>query len=184
MTSSQDILSSITDLQKQYENSLPPVDSWNPPLNGDLDMRIDREGRWYYQGGELTRTAMVKMFSSILKREGDDFYLLTPVEKWRIDVEVAPFLMVSMRVENRGASDQLVVLQTNVGNEVLLSEENPLWFSESDRGEQLPMVEVRSGLTGLLSRALFYELVDALAQEEGERYYIISSGKRFWLSLS
>ena len=181
MTSSQDILSSITDLQKQYENSLPPVDTWNPPLNGDLDMRIDREGRWYYQGGELTRAAMVKMFSSILKREGNDFYLLTPVEKWRIDVEVAPFLMVGMRVENRGSGDQLVVLETNVGNEVLLGEHNPLWFIESDRGEQLPMVEVRSGLTGLVSRNVFYEMVETLAEEEGGRYYIDSSGIRFWL---
>lgn len=181
MTSSQDILSSISELQKQYENSLPPVDSWNPPLNGDLDMRIDREGRWFYQGGELKRSAMVKMFSSILRREGDDYFLLTPVEKWRINVEQAPFLMVAMRVENAGTKDQFIVLETNVGNEVLLSRDNPLWLVESDRGEQLPMIEVRSSLPGLLSRAVFYELVEQIAEEEGGRYFVESSGERFWL---
>ncbi len=181
MTSSQDILSSISELQKQYENSLPPVDSWNPPLNGDLDMRIDREGRWFYQGGELKRSAMVKMFSSILRREGDDYFLLTPAEKWRINVEQAPFLMVAMRVENAGTKDQFIVLETNVGNEVLVSRDNPLWLVESDRGEQLLMIEVRSSLPGLLSRAVFYELVEQNAEEEGGRYFVESSGERFWL---
>ncbi|MGH1371628.1 MAG: DUF1285 domain-containing protein [Cellvibrionaceae bacterium] len=181
MTHSEDIISSITQLQKRYENTLPPVDDWNPEFNGDLDMRIDREGRWFYQGGEIKRSAMVKMFSSILRREEDDYYLLTPVEKWRIQVEQAPFLMVAMRVENAGAEDQCIVLQTNVGNEVLLGRDNPLWLVESDRGEQLPMIEVRSGLPGLLSRSVFYEMVEQVAREEGGRYFVESCGEKFYL---
>lgn len=181
MTSTQEIITSIAQLQKQYENNLPPVENWNPALNGDLDIRIDREGRWFHQGGEIKRAAMIRMFSSILRREGDDYYLLTPVEKWRICVEVAPFLMTEVRVETPETADQLIVFKTNVGNEVLLGQDNPLWFTESDRGEQLPMIEVRSGLPGLLSRSVFYELVENVAEEEGGRYFLKSCGKTFGL---
>ena len=74
------------------ERGLPPVEKWNPPLSGDLDMRIARDGTWFYLGSPITRPGMVKLFSSILKREGDAFFLVTPVEKWRISVEDAPFV--------------------------------------------------------------------------------------------
>ncbi|NHO65339.1 DUF1285 domain-containing protein [Aestuariicella hydrocarbonica] len=171
-------------MQNEYQMSLPPVAKWNPELNGDLDMRIDREGRWFYQGGELKRPAMVKMFSSILKREGDDYFLITPVEKWRIQVDVAPFVMVAMRQEEESGVSG-VVLTTNVGNDVLIGRENPFWIDTELEATPLPMVMVRDALPGVLSRNVFYELVELcqpIAQASGdgdEQWGFDSAGQTF-----
>lgn len=174
---SERLFQSLQDMQHDYENSLPPVEKWNPELNGDLDMRIDREGQWFYQGGKLTRPAMVKMFSSILKREGDDYFLLTPVEKWRITVDVAPFVMVSLRTEEE-SGQQGVVLTSNVGNDVLIGPENPFWIETGIENTPLPMMMVRHGLPGLLSRNVFYELVELckpVQSAEGKEQWVFAS---------
>jgi uncharacterized protein len=176
----QHITQIITQLQQQFEGKFPPVASWNPPLSGEMDMRIDREGRWYHEGEEIKRQPMIKMFSSILKREGDDYFLVTPVEKWKIQVEIAPLLMTSLSVEKNEAG-QFVVLTSNVGDKVLLSSDNKLWMEEWATEGQLPLVSVRSGLNGLISRNVFYEMIETLAQQEGGRYFIESSGEKFWL---
>jgi len=171
---SERLFKSLQTLQHDYENSLPPVNKWNPDLNGDLDMRIDREGQWFYQGGKLTRLAMVKMFSSILKREGDDYFLLTPVEKWRISVDVAPFVMLSLRREEEGG-EQGIVLTSNVGNDVLIGPDNPFWIAEGIESTPLPMVMVRNNLPGLLSRNVFYDLINHCTPVVG------SDGKEQWV---
>ncbi|MBU3070552.1 DUF1285 domain-containing protein [Aestuariicella sp. G3-2] len=170
---SERLFQSLQDIQHDYESSLPPVEKWNPELNGDLDMRIDREGQWFYQGGKLTRPAMVKMFSSILKREGDDYFLVTPVEKWRITVDVAPFVMLSLRTEEE-KGQQGVVLTSNVGNDVLIGPENPFWIESGLESTPLPMMMVRNGLPGLLSRNVFYELVELCSPVQS------ADGKELW----
>lgn len=156
---SERLFKSLQQVQQDYKDSLPPVERWTPPLNGDLDMRIDREGQWFYQGGKINRPAMVTMFSRILKREGDDYFLLTPVEKWRIQVDVAPFVMVSLRTE-QDEDSQGVILTTNVGNEVLISAANPFWIEQGIESTPLPVMMVRNNLPGLLSRSVFYQLVE------------------------
>lgn len=154
-----ELFSSLRRVQQEYSDSLPPVHLWQPELNGDLDMRIDREGRWYYQGGQIKRPAMVKMFSSILKREANDYFLVTPAEKWRISVDIAPFIFNQMRVEG-SESEPAVVLTTNVGNDVLLGPNNPLWVEQAPDSSPIPKALVRDGMPGLVSRNVFYELVE------------------------
>ena len=98
--------------------SLPPVHLWKPKLSGDMDMIIDREGRWIHEGGEIKRPAMVKLFASILVLEEGDYFLVTPVEKWRIQVEVAPLFVISAERETRDGY-QAVKLTTHTGDVVI-----------------------------------------------------------------
>jgi len=180
----QPFLDSVLASEQLNLNSLPPVDQWSPDLNGDLDMRIDREGRWYYLGDEIRRPAMIKMFSRILKREGDDYFLLTPVEKWRIQVDVAPFLIIAASKEPDSQGHQAFVFTTNVGDEFVLDAEHALWMGSLDEEEPRPLVMVRHQLPALINRSVFYQLVDeadidAIAGRKG--LFIRSGGERFFL---
>src|SRR3990170_4541204 len=124
----------------------PPVDSWDPPYCGDIDMRIAADGTWYYQKSPIRRPALVKLFASLLKREGDRYFLVTPAEKCGIIVDDAPFLAVDMRVED---SDHCKALRffTNVGDEVLGGSDHALRFErQADTGGLVPYLHVRRGL--------------------------------------
>jgi len=182
----QSFLDGILANEQLNLDSLPPVDQWSPNLNGDLDMRIDREGRWFYLGDEIRRPAMIKMFSRILKREGDDYFLLTPVEKWRIKVDEAPFLIVTARKEVDPKGEPSFVLSTNVGDEFVLGAGHALWMHNlNQRNEEpKPLVMVRQQLPGLISRNVFYQLVDEadISTDGGvSGMYICSAGERFCL---
>ena len=144
----------------------PPVHLWNPPFCGDLDMRIARDGTWFYLGTPIGRAAMVRLFSSILKREGDRFFLVTPVEKVGITVDDAPFVAVDFTAEGSDRDQRLTFL-THVGDEVTAGPEHPI-RSERDpaTGEPSPYVRVRRGLEALIDRKSFYRLADLLAEEE------------------
>lgn len=146
---------SFNELAREFENQLPPVESWNPELNGDLDMRIDREGRWFYQGDPIRRESLIKLFSSIIKYEAGEYFLVTPVEKWRIVVDVAPFLVVSVRKE-----EGTLLLTTNIGNEFPLCAAHSLEVLEDEQGFPVPIVKAQRQLDALLSRAVFYQLVE------------------------
>lgn len=168
-----------------FEDSLPPVDLWAPELSGDIDIRIDREGRWFHEGSEFQRKPLVKLFSSILKFEGDDYFLVTPVEKWRIQVDIAPFIIHFVRIE-----EGCLVMTTNVGNEIVVEQEHPLWVEMDDHHQPLPFIKVQRGLKGLLSRNVFYQLaewaneepfLDTLTGEMVPSLVIESSGCRFSL---
>lgn len=143
----------------QSNPKLPPTDSWNPPLSGDIDIYIARNGEWFHEGGLIGRQSLVKIFSSILKKEGDDYFLVTPVEKWRIRVEDAPFSIVSLDVVNR-EDIQLLVFQTSVGDRVVAGPENPLRVANSSSGDLTPYLHVRKGMEGMLSRPVFYRLAE------------------------
>ena len=140
------------------------VERWNPARSGRIDMRIDRDGRWYYRGGEITREALVRLFASVLRREPDGTHVLvTPVEKLAIQVDDAPFCAVELAVEGTGqdgAANQIVTFRTNVGDIIRLDREHPLRFAvEVDHGGLKPYLSVRGGLEALLTRALTYDLV-------------------------
>jgi hypothetical protein len=141
------------------EQRLPPVDQWNPPHCGDSEMRIARDGTWYHQGAPITREAMVRLFSTILRREPDGGYVLvTPVEKLAIDVEDAPFLAVEVRVEGDGERTALT-FRLNTGDLVIADTDHSLRM-EMRAGEPHPYLHVRRGLDALVTRSVFYELAD------------------------
>ncbi|WP_424928480.1 DUF1285 domain-containing protein [Amaricoccus tamworthensis] len=160
----------------------PPVHLWNPPFSGDLDMRIARDGTWFYLGSPIGRKPLVKLFSSILKREGDDYFLVTPVEKCGITVEDAPFVAIDFHVDNPG-SDQSVTLITHVDDEVTAGPDHPLRVTmDAETGEPAPYVMVRAGLEALIDRKSFYRLVEIATEHvvDGDAQFGIWSGGVFF----
>ena len=137
-----------------------PGHLWNPPFCGDIDMRIARDGTWYYQGTPITRPAMVKLFSNVLLREGDDYFLVTPVEKVGIRVDDAPFVVVTMEVEGQGG-EQVLRMTTLTGEVFEIGAQHPLRVDiDSATQEPTPYVGVRGNLEALVHRNVFYQLVD------------------------
>lgn len=138
---------------------LPPVHLWNPPFCGDLDMRIATDGTWFYMGTPIGRPALVRLFSTILKREGDRYFLVTPVEKVGIRVDDAPFLAVEMQKEGDGRS-RILHFRTNVDDWVKCDSTHPLRFERAADGGLTPYLHVRADLWAKVTRALYYDLVD------------------------
>jgi uncharacterized protein len=136
-----------------------PVHLWNPPDCGDIDMRVVAGGTWFYCGSPIGRLPLVKLFSSILRKDGDRYVLVTPVEKVGIRVDDAPFLAVEMHVEDdRG--DSRLTFRTNVEDMVTVDEQHPLRFERGAAEGLKPYVRVRDDLWALVKRALFYDLVE------------------------
>jgi hypothetical protein len=153
-------IETIYSFSKSNKKSLPPIEKWNPPFCGDIDMTISKSGKWYYMGSEIKRPAMVKLFSGILRLESDNlYYLVTPVEKVRIKVEDAPFVAVAITKEQSEGMNT-VTFRTNLNDEIVLSKENPLSIEIKKNDEPSPYITVRNNLRALISRSVFYELVD------------------------
>lgn len=143
---------------------LPPVHLWNPAHSGEIDIVIKKDGRWFHEGAVIGREALVRLFSTVLRKDPDGFHLVTPVEKMRIVVEDAPFLAV--RVDREG--DALKFL-TNVGDEVIAGPENAIRVEVDEAtGEPRPYLHVRRGLEALITRPVFYELVEMAEERKGE----------------
>ena len=150
--------------QEQSSASMPPVHLWKPQLSGDMDLLIDREGRWIHEGGEIKRPAMVKLFASILVYEEGDYFLITPVEKWRIKVEVAPLFVIAAERETRDGS-QAIKLTTRTGDIVVVDSQHPLSMQPFPGSQEpLPLVLIRRNLQALLSRNVFYQIVEWAAE--------------------
>lgn len=148
-------------------NRLPPVQQWQPPLSGDIDIRIARNGDWYHEGTRFNRQALVTLFASILRREGDGYFLVTPVEKWRITVEDAPFVAIDCEVLGEGDRQQLVFI-TNVDDRVACDAQHPLRVVvDPATGEPSPYVMVRDGLEARLARSVYYRLVERAVEHDG-----------------
>ena len=161
---------------------LPPVHLWDPPFCGDLDMRIARDGTWFYQGTPIGRPALVRLFSTILKREGGKYFLVTPVEKVGITVDDAPFVAVDFRAEGQG-EDQRLTFVTNVGDEASAGPEHPLRvIRDPESGEPAPYIHIRAGLEALIDRKSFYRLVElgTHAPHEGAEWFGLWSGGVFF----
>ena len=165
------------------ERGPPPVHLWNPPFCGDIDMRIAADGTWFYLKTPIGRPALVKLFASVLKREGERYFLVTPVEKCGITVEDAPFLAVELAVE-RGANGQALHFRTNVDDWVACGGEHALRFEpERATGGLKPYLHVRRGLWAKVTRALFYDLVELGEEREiaGERMFGVASEGEFFV---
>lgn len=160
------------------ERGLPPVHLWNPAHCGDIDIRIRKDGVWFHEGTPIGREALVRLFSTILRRDPDGFHLVTPVEKMKIVVEDAPFIAV--RVDRVGETLRFL---TNVGDEVEAGPENAIRVEEDPAtGEPRPYLHVRRGLEALIARPVFYELVEMAAQgdtPDGPRLGVSSNGAWF-----
>ena len=155
-------------LAEQSRGGMPPVETWNPPYCGDIGMAIRADGTWFYQGSPIGRIPLVKLFARVLRRDEDGrHYLVTPVEKVDVAVEDAPFLAVEMEVRGQGA-DQELIFRTNVDDIVTCGPDHPIRFErEAGSGGLKPYVRVRGRLDALVTRALYYDLVEmALATEE------------------
>src|SRR3979490_1779131 len=138
---------------------LPPVHLWNPPFCGDLDMRIASDGTWFYMGTPIGRPALVRLFSTILKREGGKHFLVAPVEKVGIRVDDAPFLAVEMLNES-DSRGRLLRFRTNVDDWVACDSGHRLRFEAAADGGLTPYLHVRADLWPKVTRALYYDLVD------------------------
>ncbi|WP_236232369.1 DUF1285 domain-containing protein [Pseudomonas tohonis] len=164
------------------EKGLPPVHLWNPDFCGDIDMRIARDGTWYYLGTPIGRKPMVRLFSTIIRRDGDDYFLVTPVEKVGITVDDAPFVAVSVEVSGEGEA-QVLRFVTNVEDEVEAGAEHPIRV-ETDPiiQEPAPYVHVRTNLEALIHRNVFYQLVElAVVRElDGRNWLGVWSGGQFF----
>ena len=162
----------------------PPVHLWNPPFCGDLDMRIASDGTWFYLKTPIGRAALVKLFASVLKREGDKYFLVTPVEKVGITVDDAPFLAVELKVEEGGKPQaRRLHFRTNVDDWVACGPQHALRFEpEAGTGGLKPYLHVRRDLWAKVTRPLFYDLVE-LGEErdvDGVRMFGVASGDAFF----
>ena len=159
---------SLAELQKLIdERKLPPVDKWNPERCGHSGMRIGRDGTWYHEGSAINRPEMVRLFSTVLRREPDGSHVLvTPVEKLEIEVETTAFRAVEMRTEGSG-SDRRIAFRLDSGGAVIAGPNHPLRLVLGEKGIS-PRLAVRHGLEAELSRPVYYELAEiALAEGPG-----------------
>ncbi len=162
---------------------LPPVHLWKPDYLGDLDMRIAADGSWYYQGTPIIRDRMVRLFSTILRKDEDErTYLVTPHEKYGIRVEDAPFTVVAMEAQG-GGPNQTLMVTTNVGDACRISSDHPFRFAQTDEAGMIkPYVRIRGRLDALMNRAIFYDLIElgAVENRNGEDWFGVWSGGEFW----
>ena len=160
------------------KRGLPPVHLWNPPDCGDLDMRIARDGTWFYLGTPIGRKELVRLFSTILRKDGDRYVLVTPVEKVGITVDDAPFVAVDFDARGAG-EDQTLTFETNVGDTTVAGPDHPIRVErDPDTGEPSPYVHVRADLEALIDRKSFYRLVDIGSHKDG--WFGVWSGGEFF----
>jgi uncharacterized protein len=161
---------------------LPPVHLWNPPFCGDLDMRIASDGTWFYMGTPIGRPALVRLFSTILKREGDKHFLVTPVEKVGIRVDDAPFLAVEMQKLNDKDGSLRLCFRTNVDDWVDCDAAHRLRFEQASDGGLTPYLHVRADLWAKVTRALYYDLVDMGEERvvDGQDMFGVESAGEFF----
>ena len=161
-------------LEQQRNKKLPPVETWKPKNLGAIDIKISRDGTWVHEGGKIKRKELVQLFSTILVKEENRYFLVTPVQKLRIEVEDAPFVAVSFQVLWE-PPEKDIIFETNVGDLVVLNKAHILWVAEGK-----PYIHVRSGLNALLTRNAFYHLID-YGVEKNDQLIIYSSGSSFSL---
>ena len=165
------------------EKGPPPVHLWNPPFCGDIDMKIAADGTWFYKKTPIGRPALVKLFASVLKREGEKYFLVTPVEKVGIVVDDAPFLAVEMKTSS-GGNGRILEFRTNVDDWVAAGPAHALRFEpQAANGGLKPYLHVRRDLWAKVTRALFYDLV-ALGEErdvDGKAMFGVESGGAFFV---
>ena len=171
-------LSSIfEELSKLDEDSFPPVEEWNPPLCENVHMKIDRSGKWYFMHSPIGRERMIKLFSRVLRRDGEEYFLVTPVEKIKIEVEDKPFVITDFETQDI-EGEQVILFKTNTDEVFELNKQHPLRVVlDQETLEPSPYITVRSNLEGLISRNVYYKLIDIGEEIDGN--YGIYSSKTF-----
>lgn len=160
--------------------SLPPVERWHPKRAGAIDIRIAANGDWYHEGALIKRFAIARLFATVLRLEADGaYYLVTPAEKLRIQVDDAPFLATGMEADGKGEAAR-VLFTTNMGDAVLADAKHPI-VVEQRAGRLRPYVEVRNGLRALIARPVFYRLVELAREDAAGEVCLWSAGVRFVL---
>ncbi len=175
---------------KQIEavsDTLPPVELWDPPLSGDMDCLIKRNGSWHIEGSRVGNERLIRLFSTVLKREDDNYFLVTPVEKWHINVEDLPFLLVELNISNKGTDEQIIQARTNVGDLVTINADHRM-DSSPIAGlavkQAIPFVHIRSNLMARFNRNTYLEIAELFEPVPGtEQYTIISANTEFKLNL-
>ncbi|MEX0310285.1 MAG: DUF1285 domain-containing protein [Tateyamaria sp.] len=177
-TVTPDAESLVASITAAKTRGLPPVHLWNPPFCGDLDMRIARDGTWFYQGTPIGRPGLVKLFSSILKREDGKYFLVTPVEKVGITVDDAPFVAIDFEPTGDGP-DQVLRFVTHVDDVAVAGPDHPIRVErDPETGEPSPYILIRADLEALIDRKSFYRLVDLGTHHDGW-FGVWSSGQFF-----
>tara|TARA_X000000368_G_scaffold359675_1_gene303108 strand:+ start:133 stop:702 length:570 start_codon:yes stop_codon:yes gene_type:complete len=170
-------------IKKHIKGSQPaPVHLWNPPFCGDLDIHINSKGQWFYQKSEITRERLIRLFSNILKKEGEKYFLVTPVEKVGITVDDVPFIANEIFITSV-VKENLIKFQTNVGDFVTLDELDKFYISfKKETGEPNPYVRVRENLFAKIDRKCFYRLIDLCSNEKYKKqsYFGFWSNKTFF----
>lgn len=163
-------------------NQLPPVQSWHPSVIGDIDIRIAKDGGWFYRDEVMSRVDVVKLLSSILRKDEDEFFLVTPTEKMRIKVEDAPFVVNMMDVEGEGQSQKLH-FSTQLGDCFTLSSSHPLSVKYNEKQEPSPYLLVRDRLEAKVNRQVYYEMAELCVVKAGksEQYGLWSCGGFYFL---
>ena len=177
---SKSLSSIFSELSKLDEDVFPPVEDWNPPLCKNVHMKIDRSGKWYFMNSPIGRERMVKLFSRVLRLDKDEYFLVTPVEKIKIEVEDKPFVIVDFEITvNKG--NQVISFKTNTEEVFDVNSEHPIRIElKHSTQEPAPYVLVRKNLEGLISRNIYYKLID-ICVEVGGSYGIYSSNQFFKL---
>jgi hypothetical protein len=165
-------------LPRPGSRGLPPVHLWDPPFCGDIDMRIAADGTWFYMKTPIGRLPLVKLFAGVLKREGDKYFLVTPVEKVGIAVDDAPFVAVEMRAEGG-----VLNFRTNVDDWVACGPGHALRFEPEKTGGLKPYLHVRRDLWARLTRPLFYDLVERGEERtvDGRDVFGVASDGEFYV---
>ena len=155
-----DLLQSVNSIEEKY----PPVHLWNPDLCEGVEMKIDREGNWFYQGSIIGRDKLKILFSRILKFEDGNYYLVTPVEKVLVKVDLAPYMIIDYEVDS---DHENIILKTNLDLSIPLNKEHKLEVKKIG-DEHIPFVHVRNNIEGFISRSVYYSLIEiALKQDNG-----------------
>ncbi|MFL2728182.1 MAG: DUF1285 domain-containing protein [Gammaproteobacteria bacterium] len=168
----------LQSLSKYKEDNFPPVHLWNPELCTNASFSIDIKGDWYYNNSIIGRMRLKKLFSTILKREGDDYFLVTPVEKIKLDVEIAPYLIVDFTYDH---INKEIILDTNFDYSFPLNDDHKLELKLCNENHY-PIVNVRSGIEGLITRSVYYKLIDIAAEQKNnskKNILILESFKTF-----
>lgn len=178
MSELDQLLEQIKQAGQSHEAKL----AWAPGHIGEIDIRIGADARWYHQGRAFQRDSLVKLFASILRREGDDYFLVTPAEKLRIQVDDAPFIATLVeQFEDNGVS--VIAFTTNIGERVILDKNHQLRIeTNADSGEPRPYLKLHRGLEALISRSAFYDLVNMAGEIEEDgiiHLYVASMGEKF-----
>jgi len=150
--------------KRNFDN--PPLHLWHPTFSGDIDIRISADGSWFHEGGRIERDSLLRLFASILRREDDgEYYLVTPAEKWRIQVELHPLMVTDVTALPDNGEQGLLRATLNTGKSIVIGEQHPL-FLESATGD-IAALQLEHGLSALFTRAAWYRLVDMATEIDG-----------------